>query len=97
MRNAGTILKDKKGGRPKFYQVIVRELIAPLSSIAWLGYWCAAFTRYPMALHDMISGTRIVYVEKPQHRWVIALRRQSSGNLRKDDKTPGWFGILGLL
>ncbi len=66
MRNAGTILKDKKGGRPKFYQVIVRELTAPLSSIAWLGYWSAAFTRYPMALHDMISGTKIVYVEKPQ-------------------------------
>ena len=64
MRQAGIVLRDLNGGKPGFLRVLLRQVIAPLSSVALVGYWPVAFSRYASALHDIISGTRMGYVEK---------------------------------
>ena len=61
MRQAGLVLVDKKGRKPNFLRVIIRQLVAPISSICWIGYWPAAFTAKASALHDLVSKTHLVY------------------------------------
>jgi len=64
MRQVGIALAKKDGGRPGILRVLIRQLVAPLSSIALLGYWTAIFARDASALHDLASGTKIVYIVK---------------------------------
>lgn len=64
MRQAGIALTDLSGNRPGVLRVLVRQIVAPLSSIALLGYWPVAFARDASALHDLVAGTKMVYVEK---------------------------------
>lgn len=64
MRQAGITIVDENGRRPGIGRIIVRQMIAPISSIGWIGYWCAAFAPHASTLHDLISRTRIVYTEK---------------------------------
>ena len=46
------------------WRVLLRQLLVPVSSIAWLGYISAGFTPNAEALHDLISRTRVVYAPK---------------------------------
>ncbi len=64
MRQAGIRIVGPKGGKPGFFRVLIRQLIAPISAVCWIGYWPLAFTRDAAALHELASGTRLVYVEK---------------------------------
>ena len=66
MRQAGTKLIRANGGEPGLLRIILRQLIAPVSSILWIGFWPAAFTRNAETLQDLISGTRVVFAEKAQ-------------------------------
>jgi uncharacterized RDD family membrane protein YckC len=66
MRQAGTKLVSANGGEPGFARIVLRQLVAPVSSILWIGYWPAGFTRNAETLHDLISGTRVVFMEKVQ-------------------------------
>ncbi len=64
MWQAGIVLRTVDGKRPGIVRVLVRQIVAPLSSVAWIGYWPMAFSRQASALHDIISGTRMEYVER---------------------------------
>jgi uncharacterized RDD family membrane protein YckC len=60
MRQAGLTLVDLQGHRPGLARIIVRQLVAPISAICWLGYLPAAFSANAVTLHDMASGTKMV-------------------------------------
>ena len=66
MRQAGTKLIRANGGSPGLARIVLRQLVAPVSSILWIGFWPAAFTRNAETLQDLISGTRVVFAEKAQ-------------------------------
>lgn len=64
MRQAGLIIVDAQGRKPGFLRILLRQLLAPISSVCLIGYWPLGFTRDASALHDLISGTRLVYSKK---------------------------------
>lgn len=64
MWQAGLVLRTVEGKRAGPLRVLVRQIIAPISSIAWIGYWPVGFSRHASTLHDIISGTRVDYAER---------------------------------
>ena len=64
MRHAGVVLVDAGGRKPALWRILLRQLLVPVSSIAWLGYIPAGFTPNAEALHDLVSRTRVVYAPK---------------------------------
>ncbi len=64
MKQAGTRLVDLSDRRPAVWRIVLRQLIAPISSIAWLGYWVVVVSPNASPLHDLVSGTKMIYVEK---------------------------------
>lgn len=66
MKQAGIRLVRLDGSKVGFARVLFRQIIAPFSSIAWLGYWWVAFARDASMLHDLLAGTKMVYVEGKQ-------------------------------
>ncbi|MCX8053371.1 MAG: RDD family protein [Armatimonadetes bacterium] len=64
MRQAGLVLVDATGRKPVFWRIVLRQLLMPVSSIAWLGFVFAGFTPNAEAFHDLVSGTRVTYVQK---------------------------------
>lgn len=65
MRQAGITLVDQRGRKPGLAKVLVRQLVAPFSSILWIGYWPMIFLPHASTLHDLVSRTHLVYVRKP--------------------------------
>ena len=65
MRQAGVELVDLKGQRPRLSQILLRQVLFPVSSICWLGYIVAGFSDGASAFHDLVSRTRVVYSEQP--------------------------------
>ncbi len=68
MRQAGLSLVDLRGRRPGFGRVILRQLVAPISAICWLGYWQAGFAANAATLHDLASGTKVILSGKQDKR-----------------------------
>jgi len=68
MRHAGLLLADAGGRRPALGRIVLRQLLVPVSSIAWLGYIFAGFTPSAEAFHDLISRTRVVYAPKREKK-----------------------------
>jgi len=66
MWQSGVALVDKAGGKPGPVRVLIRQIVAPFSSICWIGYWPTGFSAGASTLHDLASGTRIVYARKPR-------------------------------
>jgi|YNPNPStandDraft_1061719.scaffolds.fasta_scaffold05218_6 uncharacterized RDD family membrane protein YckC len=64
MRHAGIMLADASGRTPPFWRVLLRQLLVPVSSIAWLGFVFAGFTPNAEAFHDLIARTRVVFAPK---------------------------------
>lgn len=64
MKWVGIKLVDNRGGRPGVLRVILRQVLAPVSSPFWLGYLIAWVTPRAAALHDILSGTRVVYARQ---------------------------------
>lgn len=64
MRQAGIRLVGKTDARPGVWRVILRQIIAPLSSIALIGYWPVVFAPNACPVHDLVAGTKMAYVEK---------------------------------
>ncbi|MGC8863550.1 MAG: RDD family protein [Armatimonadota bacterium] len=64
MRHAGLQLVDAQGGRTPFLRILVRQLLVPASSVAWLGFVFAGFTPNAETFHDLISRTRVVFTSK---------------------------------
>lgn len=72
MRQAGLKVVDNEGRKPGLIRILVRQLLAPISSVAWIGYWCVGWTAGASALHDLISGTRVVWVERPAQELAVS-------------------------
>jgi uncharacterized RDD family membrane protein YckC len=68
MRHAGVVLVDANGSRPPFRRILLRQLLVPVSSIAWFGYIFAGFTPNAEAFHDLVSRTRVVYAPKREKK-----------------------------
>jgi uncharacterized RDD family membrane protein YckC len=64
MRHAGIMLADAEGQKPPFRRILLRQLLVPVSSIAWFGFIFSGFTPNAEAFHDLISRTRVVYAPK---------------------------------
>jgi uncharacterized RDD family membrane protein YckC len=64
MRQAGIRLVDVFEKRPAVWRVILRQMVAPLSSIAWLGYWPVIVSPDARPVHDLIAGTKMAYTDK---------------------------------
>ncbi len=64
MRQAGIMLTDRDGRKPAFGRILLRQLLVPVSSIAWLGFVFAGFTPNAETFHDLASGTRVAYAAK---------------------------------
>jgi len=71
MRQAGTRLVDRKGAKPAFWRVVIRQLFVPVSAICWIGFIPAGFTDGASTVHDLISGTRVVFAEKKESASVL--------------------------
>lgn len=57
----GIHVTDLNGQRISFGRALGRYLAAILSSIFFIGYIMAAFTKKKQSLHDLIAGTVVVY------------------------------------
>ncbi len=64
MRHSGVVLVDARGAKPSIGQIIVRQLLVPVSSIAWLGFIPAGFTAHAETFHDLVSRTYVTFAPK---------------------------------
>ncbi|MDH7601818.1 MAG: RDD family protein [Armatimonadota bacterium] len=64
MHHAGVILRNSEGSKPSVFQIIVRQLLVPISSIAWLGFIPAGFTPHAETFHDLVSRTYVAFAPK---------------------------------
>ena len=56
-------IKDLKDSQISFVQSLVRYLAYFISYIFLVGFIMVAFRRDKMSLHDLIAGTKVVYVD----------------------------------
>lgn len=66
MRHAGIMLVDAQGRKPSLFRIIIRQLLLPVSSIAWLGFVPSGFTPYAETFHDLVSRTRVIFAPRPK-------------------------------
>ncbi|MGQ9455775.1 MAG: RDD family protein [Armatimonadota bacterium] len=66
MRQAGLLLVAARGRKPSLGRIIVRQLLLPISSIAWLGFVPSGFTPYAETFHDLMSQTRVIFAPRPK-------------------------------
>lgn len=66
MQSWGLRIEAANGGRPTIRSASVRFLSAPLSFLPFgLGFLWLLWDKQRLAWHDRLSGTRIVYYDKP--------------------------------
>ncbi len=80
MHQAGLIIVDVNGRKPGFLRILIRQIVAPISSICLIGYWPLGFTCDASALHDLISGTRLVCSKKQPNEFQSA-SYETSGSI----------------